>query len=75
MGPGADPRIIQTQRVMGFMPNIARSVLFLHYVTDGMQAFKAKRLDISQSKFKDVLEYAKTFYDRYRDTPLPMYVE
>jgi len=75
VGPGADPRIIHTQRIMGFMPNVARSVLFLHYVTDGMQAFKAKRLNISQSKFRRILEYGKQFYDMYRDTPLPLYAE
>ena len=74
-GPDADPRILQTQRILGFMPTIARSVLFLHYVTDGMQAFKARRLNITQHKFREVLEFARSFYDKYRDTPLPMFIE
>ena len=74
-GPTMDPRIIQTQRIIGFMPEVAKAVLFLHYVTDGIQAFKARRLNMTKQKFREVLEYGRSIYDKYRDTDLGPYVE
>lgn len=73
--PTMDPRIVHTQRVLAFMPNVARSALFLHYVSPGRQAFKARRLNMTPYKFGEMLEVAKRFYDRYRDTDFSMLTE
>jgi len=63
-----DPRIEQTSRVLVFIPEELFSVLYMQYALDCDKRFKFKRLGLTQQLFKERLDKAMRFYDRYKDT-------